>query len=140
MGEAIGNNLKSKANEFAKEIGQNLKCIQCATEFSTTNADTTVDLSTLINVNCPKPDCRYNMTKVLYNKIRFKMKQQEESYYNNRRRCLCTKTYDITNIVPCCDLEKKSGTKKSDISFKLHSFLYLTKDLCEIVVSQLKNE
>lgn len=114
-----------------------MKCIACNSDFSITSADTTAAMTSIINTNCASVGCGYNMTKVIYNKIRFKIKQEEEKYYNNRRRCACTKTYELTNIVPCCDLERNAPAKKSQANFNLHNLLYLTKDLCEIAVGQL---
>lgn len=136
IGETAGNNVKNKIKELGKELGANLKCLnpKCGNEFPLISLESTY----LINSICPK--CSQNMVNVIYNKIRFKIKQEEISYYNNRKRCRCSKTYELTPILPCCDIDKKSQSQKFDISFKLHNFLYLVEDLLDIAKMRMKGK
>lgn len=133
MGETVGNNLKAKLREFSKDLGATIICSSCNCEIPSVNLESE---SGTVNWACT--GCKYSFVTIIHNKIRFKIKEEVGKYYSNRKRCTCLKSYELTPITPCCDLDKKKGTKKSDIAFKLHNFLYLAKDLCEVSMSRLE--
>ena len=64
------------------------------------------------------------------------MKNDSSNYYKNSKRCGCGKTFDLTPITFCCEIDRKHR-QKGDIAFKLHNFLYLSRDLCEFTLSKL---
>ena len=126
FGETLSQNFRSKGRELVQEMGE-FVCPKCSHSCSLIDADKGFVFKTVCK-SCP--DNPFNLTNVIYNKIWYRMKQDIEKYYNNKKACKCTKHYELTPITPCCEIDKKYKGK-GDITFKLHNFLYLCKDICD---------